>query len=135
MNSISINASHPNAALKAEVSAAFGECVLGLLAVIAVFLAGMGVAAYGAFVLTTVWDWFLVPAGYAAISFKTAIGLALIVSLLAAKDAKVAGALKDEDPNYSPGNMIGDATKRFSIVVMFASMILLSGFVWSSILN
>lgn len=117
-----------------SLSPIIGKIVTDLFSIVVIFIVGLGVAAYGAFVLTTIWDWFLVPAGYAALSFKTAIGAALIVSLLTAKDAKVAGAMREMPENKPDPAIFSDAAKRFTIVCVFMTMVLASAFAWTLIL-
>lgn len=43
---------------------------------------GLALALFGAWVITCLWSWYLVPVGLPAISLKTAFGLDLLVSML-----------------------------------------------------
>ena len=45
-------------------------------------LSGLAVAVLGAFALSTVWGWFMVPVGLPAISMLTAYGAMLVITCL-----------------------------------------------------
>lgn len=67
--------------------------------------------AWGALVLQVLWGWFLVPAGAPPLNFATAVGVVLIVALLAPRP----GVADDDDGPW------------FAMLVLFGRLLFLLG--------
>lgn len=70
--------------------------IIGMIAFIAV------ICLYQAFVLATLWTWFIVPLGVVKIGLTHAYGLSLIPSVILGTRGLGIGLKKDEDAKWSP---------------------------------
>ncbi len=100
-----------------EVITSIITSVIGWLVIVAI---GFVTTYYGAFVLRQMWEWFVVPAGYAALSVPLSIGVFLIVGFL---KAKMTDNNADSDDNTSA------VSKGIAKIVAYAVFITLS---WGS---
>jgi hypothetical protein len=77
-----------------------GLLILAIVGMVA-FIAAL--CFYHAFVLATLWTWFIVPLGVAKIGYAHAYGLSLIPSVILGTRGLNIGLKKEEDAKWSEG--------------------------------